>query len=86
MIYVDSLCNHGWKYGHSCHLFADTPEELHDFAKKIGLKKDWAQKSRSGILHYDLTANKRVLAVKNNAKELTRIEFKNLYLKQINSI
>lgn len=31
-VYVDSLVNYGWKYGPSCHMMADTLEELHEMA------------------------------------------------------
>jgi len=61
-VYVDRLRNWGWKYGPSCHLYADTNEELHAFAARLGLKRKWFQTSPSGP-HYDLTASKRQLAV-----------------------
>ena len=83
MIYVDWLMNHGWKmhgkYIKSCHLFADTGEELIEFSKKIGLKKNWLQKG--SLLHFDLTESKRKLAVKNGAEELTKDTFKKIYYK-----
>jgi hypothetical protein len=38
------------------HLVADTLLELHEFAKKLGLKRSWfAHRGRSKHLHYDLT-------------------------------
>lgn len=55
--------------GKWCHLWADKPRELHRFATKIGLRLDWAQRSNSGFLHYDLTPNKRFAAIKAGAIE-----------------
>ncbi len=43
-------------------------EELHSFAVKIGLKRSWFQASSDP--HYDLTARKRIAAVKAGALEL----------------
>ena len=57
----------------SCHLFADTVAELHEFAGKLGLKREWFQDD-PGLPHYDLTAARRVAAVKAGAQELTRKE------------
>lgn len=73
-VYVDPLFNHGWKLGTSCHMTADTLEELHAMADKIGMKRSWLQKSRRGVFHYDLVKKRRQLAVKNGAIELTRNE------------
>lgn len=67
-VYVDKLRDWGWKYGKSCHLWADTNEELHEFAERIGMKREWFQKSTSGP-HYDLTAGRRAKAVKLGAIE-----------------
>jgi hypothetical protein len=58
-----------------CHLYADTEEELHRFAIDVlGLRRRWAQVSRRGILHYDLTPKRRAVAVRQGARELTRRE------------
>ncbi len=64
--YVDKLRNWGWKLGPSCHLIADSLEELHVIAAKIGLKREWYQPSSSGP-HYDLTKSRRDLAIKAGA-------------------
>lgn len=73
-VYVDWLMHHGWKLrGHtvkSCHMFADTLEELHAMADAIGMKRSWFQDERAA--HYDLTASKRKRAVELGAVELTR--------------
>ena len=68
-VYVDRLRNWGWKLGPSCHLIADTNEELHEFAARLGMRRSWFQKATSGP-HYDLTEPKRRLAVSLGAVEL----------------
>ena len=44
------------------HLVATEPGELHLFAGGIGLRRRWAQRSRSGIEHYDLTTRRKLRA------------------------
>ena len=68
-VYVDQLRDWGWRLGPSCHLIADSNEELHAFAAKIGMKRAWFQAVSSGP-HYDLTASKRQEAVRLGAVEL----------------
>ena len=76
-VYVDPLMNHGWlmrgRTVPNCHLFADTVEELHTFALKIGMRIEWFQ-NRPGLPHYDLTPDRRARAVRAGAKEVTRRE------------
>lgn len=72
-VYVDELRDWGWKLGPSCHLIADTNEELHEFAARIGMRMAWFQKSSSGP-HYDLTASRRAAAVRLGAVEITSRE------------
>ena len=73
MVYVDILLpcirSSCWRYDKSCHLFADSIEELKLFADGIGLKMEWFQSSKK-FPHFDLTANKRRMAVLNGAKEV----------------
>lgn len=45
----------------SCHMTADTLDELHAMADKLGLKRAWFQDHR--VPHYDLTGTKRVAAL-----------------------
>ena len=57
-----------------CHMLADSSEELHAFAKRIGLKRAWAQKVGQVDEHYDLVPSKREEAVRQGAVEITRRE------------
>lgn len=80
-VYVDPLIDYGWKLGPSCHMTADTIEELNAFAVNIGLKTSWLQISKKEMPHYDLVASKRKLAVKKGATELTVREAADRYSK-----
>ncbi len=71
-VYVDALINYGWKLGPSCHMIADTLEELHQMADKIGMKRSWFQSGKVDMPHYDLVESKRKLAIKNGAVEISR--------------
>jgi hypothetical protein len=73
-VYVDRLASNGrWgpcgRFLRSCHLFADSLDELHAFAARIGMKREWFQ-GHSSLGHYDLTANRRKQAVKLGAVEI----------------
>lgn len=79
-VYVDALNTYGgdsaprcFRNRPSCHMYADTPDELHEMAKKIGLRLEWFQPSPT-LNHYDLTPSKRFLAVQNGAVEQTRAQ------------
>lgn len=77
-VYVDPLfiCvrNPKWRWGMSCHLFADTVEELHEFARRLKMNRAWLQVSRRGLIHYDLPPKRREKAVELGAIELSRRE------------
>jgi hypothetical protein len=79
MIYVDPLIAHNF-HGHVywCHLLGDTEEELHVFAAKLGLKREWCQHPGQRNCHYDITATKRKLAVGYGASE----NYKEYFLKR----
>ena len=68
-VYVDEL--HQWPtkfrcfQAGSCHLMADTVEELHAFAERLRLKRKWFQPRSSP--HYDLTPTKRIRAIELGA-------------------
>lgn len=69
-VYVDELMRWPTKIrcfqAGSCHLTADTVEELHAFAKRIGMKRSWFQPQSHP--HYDLTPSKRERALALGAK------------------
>jgi len=73
-VYIDPLFEtphvKGWPFNWACHMRADSEDELHAMAEKIGCRKTWFQGD-----HYDLTASRRVLAVKYGAVELGRRDF-----------
>lgn len=48
------------------HMIADTDEELHTMADKIGIKRRWFQRN-----HYDVSLTKRALAIQNGAVQIT---------------
>lgn len=62
-VYVDSSI---YPYGRMmmCHMTADTLEELHAMADKIGIRRKWFQGD-----HYDICKSKRALAVRLGAIE-----------------
>ena len=72
-VYVDRLCDYGWRHGPSCHLIADSVEELIQFAVSIGLRPEWFQPKSSP--HFDLTADGRRAAVLMGAIELDNRAF-----------
>lgn len=50
------------------HMVADTEEELHDMAKRIGIARKWFQNKREdGIDHYDICKSKKALALQYGA-------------------
>ncbi len=62
MVYTDRI-----------HLMANSIDELHDFAQKIGLKKEWFQ-NHPKHPHYDLFGIKINLAIQKGAILLTSKE------------
>jgi hypothetical protein len=77
-VYIDPLVDYQKKIGRNgpywCHMTADTPKELHAFARQIKLRRDWYQ-DRPGHHHYDLTAGARARAVDLGAVELSPREY-----------
>ena len=70
-VYVD-LANNTWKGKMWGHMIADTLEELHELADKIGLKRKWLQDKGKHMPHYDVTRSKRELAIRAGAIEINR--------------
>jgi hypothetical protein len=56
----------------SCHMYADTLEELHTMAAKIRLKPAWFQCARPEFPHYDLVPSRREHALRLGAVETDR--------------
>lgn len=72
-IYVDDM-RAGYGRMFMCHMIADTDEELHAMAKRIGVARRWHQKPGTPQSHYDVCLAKRALAVKAGAVEITQRE------------
>lgn len=52
-----------------CHMIADTLDELHVMAERVGMKREWFQNHDTP--HYDLSLSKRALAVQYGAIEIS---------------
>lgn len=71
-VYVDDMSA---SYGRMkmCHMIADTEEELHAMADKIGVQRKWYQgPPKTRHKHYDIALSKKELAVKYGAVEITQ--------------
>lgn len=79
MILVDALTKYdaettrGLPGRRWCHMVSDTSEEeLHAFARRVGMRREWAQlRPRASAAHYDLTPSRRARAVRLGAVEVT---------------
>lgn len=54
----------------TCHMLADTLEELHAMAEAIGCSRGWYQISRTGVPHYDIPKERRAHALELGALEI----------------
>lgn len=73
MIFVDNMmmpATVGSVRGSWSHLFGDNIDELHCFAKRIGLKRSWFQRDKR-LPHYDVVESKRAEAIKAGAVSVT---------------
>lgn len=63
-VYVDGMAA---KFGRMimCHMLADTVEELHEMADRIGVNRKWFQ--NHGTPHYDISLSKKAAALLNGA-------------------
>lgn len=73
MVYVDDMRA---PFGRMvmCHMVADTDDELHAMAARIGVARRWHQKPGTHHSHYDICLSKRALAVAAGALEVTQRE------------
>lgn len=60
-VYVDNV-RVVWRGRLWCHLVADSIEELHEFARKLGMRRAWFQHAAS-YPHYDITVEVRTRAL-----------------------
>lgn len=69
-VYVDDMRA---PYGRMvmCHMLADTDDELHAMAARIGVARKWWQAPPRHDSHYDIALSKRALAVQFSAIEIT---------------
>lgn len=70
-VYVDSM-KAAYRNMVMCHMLADSDEELHDMAAKIGVdRRHWQSPEKTSGSHYDICKTKRALAIKYGAVEIT---------------
>jgi hypothetical protein len=73
-VYVDPMMEHGgsstFRWKRSCHMYADTLDELHAMARTVGMRRAWFQ-DKETLPHYDLVGTRRALAVAAGAIEHT---------------
>jgi len=69
-VYVDDMRA---KFGRlvMCHMIADTDDELHAMADRIGVARKWHQAPPKHDSHYDIALSKRAAAVAAGAVEIT---------------
>lgn len=70
-VYVDDM-NADYRGMKMSHMLADTDEELHAMADRIGVQRKWWQSptTTSGS-HYDIALSKKALAIKAGAVAIT---------------
>ena len=68
-VYVDNA-RKAFRRMKLCHMLADTAEELHSMADKIGMERCWFQNQR--VPHYDVSMGQRCLAIRSGAIAINR--------------
>lgn len=74
--YVDAVRSYpgaGWRFAEFCHLLADSPDELHAMAERIGVPRRFFQ-DHPWRWHYDLPEHIRVKAISHGALEVSMHE------------
>ncbi len=67
-VYVDTM-QAPFKGMLMCHMIADSEEELHAMAAAIGMQRKWYQGD-----HYDISMERKQLAIEKGAREIGRRE------------
>lgn len=89
-VYVDQPTT-VWRFGKKwCHMIADTPQELREFAQRISMKLEWIQRQNTHKEHFDLMPSRRARAIRLGAVELSNkdlvrklLERKSSYTKSV---
>jgi hypothetical protein len=68
-VYVDQEQN-SFRRMVMCHMFAESIAELHEMAKRIGMRKEWFQPL--SFPHYDVAKGRRAAALRLGAVEVDR--------------
>lgn len=71
-VYIDASI---WKFGRMrmCHMIADSLDELHAMADRIGLQRRWFQSPpKASFPHYDISLGMRTSAIAHGAIECDR--------------
>ena len=70
MVYVDDMQA---QFGRMkmCHMVADTDDELHAMADRIGVSRRWHQAPPAHDSHYDIAQTKKALAIAAGAIPIT---------------
>jgi hypothetical protein len=70
-VYVDDM-NAPYGRMKMCHMLADTDEELHAMAARIGVARKWWQSpEKTSGSHYDIALSKKALALAAGAVPIT---------------
>ena len=72
VVRVDELRRWGSGTRQTCHLTADSEEELFAFAKRLGIPRCYLH--RGSVLHFDLPAKWRQIALQEGAEFLSAKE------------
>lgn len=73
-VYVDEPI-FAWRGKKWCHLFCEDEPTLHEFAQRLGLLRGWFQKPpKASWKHYDITAAKRMQAIRLGAISVDKYE------------
>lgn len=63
-------------------MIADTTEELLQMVDKIGVQRKWIQYAGKYNEHFDISLEKKKLAIANGAKEITMMELGRMLAKR----